>query len=107
MQAADRTVLAGSDRHAVLARRLGAVLADILTAKGSAADDVDLAAATFTSLDFNSVDYLEFILNVEAELNIDIPDEAVLDPSLCSVATWANWLAGHEADLATPAIRQA
>jgi acyl carrier protein len=80
------------------------VLAGILAAKGGLPDDVDLSSATFTSLDFNSVDYLEFVLNVEADLNVDIPDEAVLDPSLCSVTTWAAWLATHAAELTTPAI---
>ncbi|MGP9811480.1 hypothetical protein ACTZWT_08220 [Rhodopseudomonas sp. NSM] len=80
------------------------ILASILEAKGGLPDDVDLSTATFTSLDFNSVDYLEFVLNAEADLNLDIPDLAVLDQSLCSVATWAGWLAAHGDELATPAI---
>ncbi|ABD06779.1 hypothetical protein RPB_2073 [Rhodopseudomonas palustris HaA2] len=94
-------------RADTLSEALTRILGGILAAKGGLPDDVDLSTATFTSLDFNSVDYLEFVLNAEADLNLDIPDEAVLDPSLCSVATWAAWLAAHADELATPAIGSA
>ncbi|KIZ38841.1 hypothetical protein OO17_22445 [Rhodopseudomonas palustris] len=86
-----------------MTRRLSAILAEIMAVKGGLPEPLDLRTS-FTALDFSSVDYLEFVLNVEADLNIDIPDEALLDPALCSVATWADWLADNAAALRTPAI---
>jgi len=86
-----------------LSHRLGGILAEIMAVKGGVPEPFD-PHTSFTALNFSSVDYLEFVLNVEADLNIDIPDDALLDPALYSVATWAAWLASNAAALQTPAI---
>lgn len=87
-----------------IAARLAAILREIAAAGGLPASDADLLSDSFGAIGLNSVDYLEFVLNVESELNIDVPDEALMDPSLRSVETWAAWLAENAADLATPTV---
>ncbi|MFN3656730.1 MAG: acyl carrier protein [Pseudolabrys sp.] len=87
-----------------LTERLTAILTDITALREGPAAGDDLASSSFSSLGLTSVDFLEFVLNVEAELNIDIPDDALLDPALTSVESWAAWLSEHADRLRTPAI---
>ncbi|MBV8751760.1 MAG: hypothetical protein JO328_02770 [Hyphomicrobiales bacterium] len=92
------------NKNEALTNRLSGILRQILIARNDLAADRDVASSTFAALGLTSVDYLEFILNVEADLNIDIPDEAMLNPALSSVDTWAAWLADNAASLQTPGI---
>lgn len=92
--------MAGPD----LTERLTDILRDITAVREGLPANGSLASSSFASLGLTSVDYLEFVLNIEAALNIDIPDDALLDPSLTSVQTWAAWLSEHADALRTPAV---
>lgn len=98
------TASVADDVESGIAARLAAILREITAANELVAPDADLLADSFGSIGLNSVDYLEFVLNVENELNIDVPDEALMDPSLRSVEAWAAWLAVNAEDLRTPAV---
>ncbi|MBB4001902.1 acyl carrier protein [Aurantimonas endophytica] len=84
--------------------RLAAILGRLTAANEMVRADADLHGDSFGAIGLTSVDYLEFILNVEAELGIDIPDEALMDPALASVRQWAAYLARHRDELATPLV---
>jgi acyl carrier protein len=96
--------MAAPDPQLQLAERLTTILLDISAAKDGLQANGDLVARSFTSLGLTSVDFLEFVLNVEAALNVDIPDDVLLDPGLNSIETWASWLAEHGDTVRTPAV---
>ncbi|WP_102961366.1 phosphopantetheine-binding protein [Mangrovicella endophytica] len=85
-----------------IAADLAAVLRDITAANELVPPDADLVSDSFGAIGLNSVDYLEFVLNIESRLNIDVPDEALMDPALKSVLAWADWLAVNAERLRTP-----
>ena len=84
--------------------RLAAILGQLTAANEMVRADADLRGDSFGVIGLTSVDYLEFVLNVEAELGIDVPDEALMDPALASVRHWAAYLARHRGALATPLV---
>lgn len=66
------------------------ILANVPDAKISP-DDVGLDT-DFSELGINSVDFLEFVITLEEELNIDVPDEALTDEAFSSVNAWSAYL---------------
>lgn len=86
-----------------LTERLHAILEEVLSHGIADIDERDLVNDRFAVLGVNSVDYLEFILNVEHALRVDIPDEAMMDPALNSVRAWAAYLADHAGEIASDA----
>lgn len=87
-----------------LEEQLAQILESLCAANEMVRRDADLRTDSFGAIGLTSVDYLEFILNVETELNIDVPDEALMDPALASVRLWADYLARHRDELATPLV---
>jgi acyl carrier protein len=83
--------------------RLTAILGDVLSHGIADLDGRDLVDDRFAVLGVNSVDYLEFILNLEHALSIDVPDEAMMDPALNSVRAWSTYLERHAGGLASNA----
>jgi acyl carrier protein len=83
--------------------RVTAILGDVLSHGIGDLDGRDLVDDRFAVLGVNSVDYLEFILNLEHALGIDIPDEAMMDPALNSVRAWSTYLERHSGSLANNA----
>ena len=90
-------------KHSDLTDRLTAILEEVLSHGVADIEGRDLVNDRFAVLGVNSVDYLEFILNLEHHLAIDIPDEAMMDPALNSVRVWSAYLSEHAGDLATNA----
>ena len=86
-----------------LTQRLAAILEDVLSHGIADVEGKNLVHDRFSVLGVNSVDYLEFILNLEHALRIDIPDEAMMDPSLNSVRMWSVYLSQHLGALASDA----
>ncbi|MEC5323547.1 acyl carrier protein [Aurantimonas sp. A3-2-R12] len=97
-----------TSQDGIAARQLEDQLAQILESLCAPNEmvrrDADLRTDSFGAIGLTSVDYLEFILNVETQLNIDVPDEALMDPALASVRLWADYLARHRDELATPLV---
>ncbi len=97
-----------TNQDGIAARALEDQLAQILESLCAANEmvrrDADLRTDSFGAIGLTSVDYLEFILNVETELNIDVPDEALMDPALATVRLWADYLARHRDELVTPLV---
>lgn len=58
--------------------------------------DLDLDT-DFADLGLNSVDFLEFILEVENQLDMDVPDGALIDQTLHSARTWARFMVARGA----------
>ena len=90
-------------KHPDLTDRLTAILEEVLSHGVADIEGRDLVNDRFAVLGVNSVDYLEFILNVEHALSIDIPDEAMMDPALNSVRVWSAYLGEHQGELASHA----
>lgn len=99
----DKALAPPSDITAVLTGILGAILN---LSPAEMADD-GIVDADFSALGLNSVDYLEFVLNVERELNVDISDEVLLRQDLKSARTWIAYLQTHWHDMVTPDNRPA
>jgi acyl carrier protein len=70
---------------------LGKILVGVPGSSVASADEIG-AEADFAELGINSVDFLEFVISVETELGVDIPDEALGDPHLRSLEAWAGYL---------------
>jgi acyl carrier protein len=92
------------DETRAIKDRLATILAQLTAVNEMVRADADLREDSFGAIGLTSVDYLEFILNVEADLGIDVPDEALMDPALASVRHWAAYLARHRSELATPLV---
>ena len=86
-----------SNDHSELLVKLSDILEDVLSQGATDLSDRDIANDSFAVLGVNSVDFLEFVLNVEHDLGLDIPDEALMDPDLNSVRQWATYIANRGA----------
>lgn len=49
-------------------------------------------ANDLSELTFTSIDYLEFVLKVENEFNIDIPDEMLVERQNNTIQHWADFI---------------
>ena len=78
-----------------LADTLLGILRGILDNPGTVrtGETEELARDTdFGALGINSVDFLEFTIEIEEKLVIDIPDEALANEQLRSIDAWAEYL---------------
>jgi acyl carrier protein len=58
-------------------------------------DEIDLDD-DFSKIGFTSVDFLEFVLSIEMEFDVDIPDELLVGAKLNSPRAWVDYLCGQQ-----------
>jgi acyl carrier protein len=51
--------------------------------------------ADFVELGVNSVDYLQFVIAIEQEFDLEVPDDLIASKTLLSLRAWEEYLAGR------------
>ena len=83
------------DTPRALAAHLRQILAAILADApddGEGTPDEIATDVPFTDLGITSVDFLEFVITLEEELDTEVSDKALLEPSLLCLDDWADYL---------------
>ena len=90
---------ADSQKRNQITNRLRQLLCQLLAVRSEANQDAAIdqisADVSFTELGINSVDFLEFVLAVEREFDMDIADEAFTEHALFTLTAWTDYLAGQ------------
>lgn len=82
-----------SDNSGDLEASVRQQLRDVLGANEGDALSADL---DFGAIGMNSVDFLEFVLGIETTFAVDVPDEALIDPKMRTIAAWVDFLSSDK-----------